>query len=238
MGKVLLTIAIVAAMAVVPNWATIASLFNGTTPTPTPNLGPPGVFRCMVVYDTNNAAQSAVMNDAQVTEYLVSHTEKDGKEPAYRLVDTTTDLSSWGPTWQSMRKAATTPPQIVITKSGTTEVFALPDTSQKCLEWLQQIGGTTTTPTTQAAPAYNADLLVFGADWCGACKKLEIPDFTVQKIKTTRIDTDSDPDTTTRYNVRELPTYIVLWAGHEVARGVGYRTPEQFQQWLATVEYR
>lgn len=69
-------------------------------------------------------------------------------------------------------------------------------------------------------------LLYFTAAWCGPCRMMApmISELSNQ-YSISKIDIDQDPDMAERYNVRSIPTFIVVDAGSgsEVMRKVGAR---------------
>ena len=64
--------------------------------------------------------------------------------------------------------------------------------------------------------------LKFGANWCGPCKALEPrikqmeEEFPSVSFKT--IDVDNDPAMAKKYQIRTLPTVILLRDGREITR--------------------
>lgn len=61
-------------------------------------------------------------------------------------------------------------------------------------------------------------VLKFGASWCGPCKTLN-PIFTSveeeyvakgELVKFTKIDIDSDPEASIKYNIRNVPTILYI----------------------------
>lgn len=76
----------------------------------------------------------------------------------------------------------------------------------------------------------NALVLVnFSATWCGPCKALnpvidKIADDYEGKIKVTKLDIDDSPETTTKYNVRSVPTVILFRGGEKKGQVVGLTT--------------
>ncbi len=61
-------------------------------------------------------------------------------------------------------------------------------------------------------------VLKFGAAWCGPCKTLN-PIFTSveeeysakgEQVEFTKVDIDSDPEATLKYNIRNVPTILYI----------------------------
>lgn len=67
------------------------------------------------------------------------------------------------------------------------------------------------------------ELLVFHAEWCGACKEYEktLKEAENQGIKIRRINIDKHPELARKYNVKRLPTTIVMEDGEEQDREEG-----------------
>src|SRR5256886_16058492 len=64
------------------------------------------------------------------------------------------------------------------------------------------------------------------ADWCGPCKIMApiLDDFARQRqgdVLVLKLDTDRNPATALRFNIRAIPTLIVFRDGREVARRAG-----------------
>lgn len=76
-------------------------------------------------------------------------------------------------------------------------------------------------------------LLKFSATWCGPCKSLsaliEGVDFGIP-IK--EIDVDVDFEIAVKYNVRGVPTMILLDEGVERKRTSGVMQPEELKKWI------
>jgi thioredoxin 2 len=69
-------------------------------------------------------------------------------------------------------------------------------------------------------------LVDFYADWCGPCKIMApvLDDFARQRqgdVLVVKLDTDRNPATTRRFDIRAIPTLIVFRRGGEVARRAG-----------------
>lgn len=85
----------------------------------------------------------------------------------------------------------------------------------------------------------NSDLSVFidlWAEWCGPCKMMAPHFANVAKLYPNvvfaKIDTEANPRLSAAFNVRSIPTLVLMNKTTEVARISGaLRTPE-LQQWL------
>ena len=68
-------------------------------------------------------------------------------------------------------------------------------------------------------------LIDFYADWCGPCNRLSpiVDRVSVDNkdVKFVRIDVDKNEELMTRYNVRSIPTLVVIENGKEINRSVG-----------------
>ena len=75
----------------------------------------------------------------------------------------------------------------------------------------------------------NADTLVlvdFWADWCGPCKMIapmveELAEEFEGKIKFTKLDVDSNPQSATNFGIRGIPTLLIFDDGKPVDQVVG-----------------
>ncbi len=85
-------------------------------------------------------------------------------------------------------------------------------------------------------------LVDFGAEWCGACKKLDAAAFrnpgVIGRVATgfvaVRVDCDRDAALATRFDVTSLPTLLVLSAdGKELGRRTGSAGAAEVAAWLA-----
>ncbi len=67
------------------------------------------------------------------------------------------------------------------------------------------------------------EFLYFSATWCGPCLQLSpiMSELQREGYKVRKIDVDSDPNLPSQYNVKTIPTVILLNNGQEVARQVG-----------------
>lgn len=78
--------------------------------------------------------------------------------------------------------------------------------------------------------------IYFGAEWCGYCKSLEKDTFTnpqlAKKLNNeyicVKVDTDENPDLASKYNVKGLPTLMILDSeGNPIKTIPGFATPEE-----------
>lgn len=65
-------------------------------------------------------------------------------------------------------------------------------------------------------------VLYFGAEWCGPCKMIKPQIQQLQsQMSISFIDADASPDTCKTWNVRNIPTVLVIQNGIERGRLVG-----------------
>ena len=80
-------------------------------------------------------------------------------------------------------------------------------------------------------------LLDFYADWCGPCKimnpVLEEMEKNFQgKIEFQKVDVEADEQLAGQYDIRSIPTFILVKEGKEVDRRMGAMPKEMMRDWL------
>ena len=72
-------------------------------------------------------------------------------------------------------------------------------------------------------------LWYFTAGWCQPCQQFgPVMSQVLQKgISIKKVDIDYTPDVTTKYNVKSVPTVILVKNGQEIRRFTGVRNVEQ-----------
>ena len=76
----------------------------------------------------------------------------------------------------------------------------------------------------------------FWAAWCGPCKAMA-PTFAavarqMPEVRFVKVDSDTAPAASTRYNVRSIPTLILFKGGTELARLSGAVPAAQLTSWI------
>ena len=76
-------------------------------------------------------------------------------------------------------------------------------------------------------------ILYFTADWCNPCKKVRpiVEELNRESadIRFQTIDADSEIDLVKSFEVRSIPTFILLENGKEIKRVSGAQTKDQLQ---------
>ena len=71
--------------------------------------------------------------------------------------------------------------------------------------------------------------LYFFGTWCGPCRTLgPIMNEVSQQIPVQKVDVDSEFELASQYNVRNVPTVVLLDNGQEVKRFVGVQPKETY----------
>ncbi len=73
-------------------------------------------------------------------------------------------------------------------------------------------------------------ILYFSAPWCGPCKMFKpVMESLSSELPIQFIDVDTSPQTAAQYNVRSVPTTVVVKDGMEMGRAVGAKTKEEIR---------
>jgi thioredoxin 1 len=80
-------------------------------------------------------------------------------------------------------------------------------------------------------------LLDFYADWCGPCKimnpVLEEMEKNFQgKIEFQRVDVEAEEQLAGQYDIRSIPTFVLVKEGKELDRRMGAMPKEMLKDWL------
>lgn len=78
------------------------------------------------------------------------------------------------------------------------------------------------------------------APWCGPCRMIApvLDDLATRmagRVRFTKLNVDDNPATAARFDVRSIPTLLVLRGGREVDRIVGVRPKAEIERWLDRV---
>ena len=80
-------------------------------------------------------------------------------------------------------------------------------------------------------------LVDFWAAWCGPCKMIapgldELAEEYAGKLKVVKVDVDANPATAPKYNVKGIPTLIILKNGSVEAKKVGAMSKSQLAAFI------
>jgi len=73
-------------------------------------------------------------------------------------------------------------------------------------------------------------ILYFSSTWCGPCKAFKpLMESMQNELPIQFIDVDSSPQTASQYNIRSVPTTIVIKDGMEIGRVTGAKSKEEIR---------
>ena len=78
-------------------------------------------------------------------------------------------------------------------------------------------------------------VLYFTADWCNPCKKVKpiVEEMNRESIiKFQLVDVDSEMELVKRFEIRSVPTFILIEDGKEIKRTTGAQTRGQLEEFI------
>jgi thioredoxin 1 len=78
-------------------------------------------------------------------------------------------------------------------------------------------------------------VLYFTADWCNPCKKVKpiVEEMNRESItKFQLVDVDSEMELVKRFEIRSVPTFVLIEEGKEIKRTTGAQTRGQLEEFI------
>jgi thioredoxin 1 len=78
-------------------------------------------------------------------------------------------------------------------------------------------------------------VLYFTADWCNPCKKVKpiVEEMNRESItKFQLVDVDSEMELVKRFEIRSVPTFVLIEDGKEIKRTTGAQTRGQLEEFI------
>lgn len=87
-------------------------------------------------------------------------------------------------------------------------------------------------------------VIKFGAEWCGPCKMLEPTIVSLKEkfnvegsgVEVISVDVDEDPESSSKYGIRNVPTIIFEKEGTVVERMVGVRQAAEIETKITSLK--
>jgi thioredoxin 1 len=80
-------------------------------------------------------------------------------------------------------------------------------------------------------------LVLFSADWCGPCKIIKpalerLEEKLGETLKIVKVDISEEEGSAKKFNIRNIPTCVLIEGENEIARFSGVKNDEQIKKFL------